>query len=80
MVLLATPVAVAASVEPAARVTSDSLEYCSELAARLAILPRAQDEPARSLAVEGLRLCETGHARTGVAKLRRAIRAARAAD
>ncbi len=44
---------------------------------RLAPLPGARKEPARSLAEDGLRLCETGHPRTGVARLRRAIRAAR---
>ena len=68
-----------AGVEPAARVTTDSQEYCAELALRLAVMPRAREEPARSLAAEGRHLCETGHPRTGVARLRRAIRAARAA-
>ncbi|WP_137125911.1 hypothetical protein [Roseomonas sp. HF4] len=66
-----------AALEPAARVTTDSREYCAELARRFATLPNAEAEPARSLAAEGVRLCDAGHPRTGVAKLRRAIRAAR---
>ncbi len=63
--------------EPMARITTDSLEYCLELAARLDALPGAQADAPRRLAEDGLRLCATGHARSGVAKLRRAIRAAR---
>jgi len=63
--------------EPAPRVTTDSREYCVELAIRYAGLPNAGAEPARSLAEEGFRLCDEGHPRAGVAKLRRAIRAAR---
>lgn len=62
--------------EPMPRVTTDSREYCVELADRLVVLPGAQEETVRRLAEEGIRLCETGHPRTGVAKLRRAIRAA----
>jgi hypothetical protein len=58
------------------RTVPQDLEYCQELAARLAPLPRAADEPVRSLAAEGARLCETGHIRTGIARLRRALRAA----
>lgn len=65
------------ALEPVARVTTDSREYCAELARRFAALPNAQAEPARRLAEEGVRLCDAGHPRTGVAKLRRAIRAAR---
>jgi hypothetical protein len=79
LVMLGTP-AVLGGVEPPARVTSDSKEYCSELAIRLATLPGSRVEPARSLAADGIQLCETGHTRTGVAKLRRAIRAARGGD
>lgn len=73
---LATP-AIAAGVEPVARVTSDSREYCAELAQRLATMPGARGEPVQRLATEGLGLCDSGHARAGIAKLRRAIRAAR---
>jgi hypothetical protein len=63
--------------EPVARVTTDSPDYCRELAQRLAPMPGAVKEPARSLAEDGLRLCEAGYPRSGVARLRRAIRAAR---
>ena len=76
LILLAVP-GLGAWGEPAARVTTDSQEYCAELSLRLAALPGAGAEPARSLAAEGRRLCETGYPRTGVAKLRRAMRAAR---
>jgi hypothetical protein len=67
--------AVAATEHPV-RVTTDSSAYCLALSARLAEAPRGAEEPARSLAEEGQRLCETGHVRTGIAKLRRALRAA----
>lgn len=66
----------AASGEPMPRVTSDSREYCLELAERLVVLPGAQDDTVRRLAEDGMKLCNNGHPRTGVAKLRRAIRAA----
>ena len=51
-------------------------EYCDELSARLAPLPGAAREPARSLAEEGRALCRQGNVRTGVARLRRALRVA----
>lgn len=75
-VVLAAPV-LARGAEPVARVTTDGPDYCRELAQRLAPMPGARTEPARSLAEDGLRLCENGHPRSGVARLRRAIRAAR---
>lgn len=62
----------------AVRVTTDSLEYCQELAQRLEGLPRGREGLPRSLGQEGLRLCAEGHVRTGIARLRRAIRVARA--
>lgn len=52
------------------------LAYCEELAARFARLPRARQDISRGLANEGSQLCHDGHLRTGVAKLRRALRAA----
>lgn len=58
------------------RVTTDTSEYCETLSRRLAVLPMASQEPARSLAEDGQRLCHNGHVRTGVARLRRALRAA----
>ena len=69
---------VSTAAEPSPRVTTDTVEYCSSLVARLAGLPAAKEEPSRSLAAEGERLCGSGHVRTGIAKLRRAVRAAQA--
>ena len=75
--LLGVPLAAAAADGPV-RVTTDSTAYCAELAGRLAEQPYGLVEPARSLAEDGLRLCGKGHVRTGIAKLRRALRAAQA--
>ena len=70
-----------AGAEPAAvRVTTDTYEYCTTLARRLSVMPRAAQEPARSLGADGVRLCARGHVRTGVVRLRRALRAAQAAQ
>lgn len=60
----------------ALRILPQDISYCEELAARLAPLPGAARDPARALAEEGIRLCREGYVRTGVAKLRRALRAA----
>jgi hypothetical protein len=60
----------------ALRTVPQDVSYCRELAGRLAPLPSAGRDPARALAEEGIRLCRDGHVRTGVAKLRRALRAA----
>jgi len=76
--LIALPLGAVAATEPPVRVTTDSSAYCVELATRLAAAPRKGEEPARSLAEEGQRLCETGHVRTGIAKLRRALRSVQA--
>ncbi len=62
--------------EPGVRLTTETAEYCRVLAARVAALPNGGEEPTRSIAAEGVRLCHTGYVRTGVAKLRRALRAA----
>ncbi len=67
-----------AQAEPSARVTSDTPEYCGSLAARVASNPATRREPSRSLAAQGVELCGQGHVRTGIAKLRRALRAAQA--
>ena len=75
--LVAAPDLVAGG-EPMPRVTSDSREYCVELVQRLGVLPGAGEDAVRRLAEDGMRLCNNGHPRTGVAKLRRAIRAAQA--
>jgi hypothetical protein len=76
VILLA--MAVSGAADPGPRITSDSPEYCSSLAARVSQLPAAEREPSRSLAAEGVRLCSDGHVKTGIAKLRRAVRAAQA--
>ena len=75
MLLCAAPIAMAGATDHPVRVTTDSSAYCMELAVRLASQPRSVAEPAKSLAEEGQRLCETGHVRSGIAKLRRALRA-----
>ncbi|MBY0337994.1 MAG: hypothetical protein K2X11_15370 [Acetobacteraceae bacterium] len=77
--LLALPmmVAMAAAAQPSdvtLRVTTESAEYCDHLAGRLPPAPELT-LAARNLAQEGQRLCATGHVRTGIAKLRRALRA-----
>lgn len=68
--------ALPAAAQTGPRVTTDTAEYCATLAARVVGLPGAGFEPSRSLAAEGVRLCGSGHVRVGVAKLRRALRAA----
>jgi hypothetical protein len=76
LALLMTAPLAAASTEPPVRVTTDSSTYCAELASRFAAQPATYDETTRLLAEEGQRLCDTGFVRTGIAKLRRALRAA----
>lgn len=72
--LVAAPAALSAATESPVRVTTDSTAYCRELVVRVSAQPNAASD-VRSLAEEGQRLCETGHVRTGIAKLRRALRA-----
>lgn len=60
------------------RVTTESAEYCQTLAVRLAATPQAGAEIPRGLGEQGRHLCAIGQYRTGIAKLRRAIRAAQA--
>lgn len=79
VVLLAAFPARATGAEPTPRVTTDSREYCAELVSRLDTLPGARDPAVRRMAEEGLHLCEAGHPRAGVTRLRLAIRAAQAA-
>ncbi len=62
--------------EAGLRLTTDSAEYCESLSARLAAMPTATAPLPHALGEEGRRLCATGHLRTGIAKLRRAIRLA----
>ncbi len=72
--LLAFPGAPGPSAE--LRTVPQGREYCDELSARLTALPGAAREPARGLAEEGRAMCRDGHVRTGVARLRRALRIA----
>jgi hypothetical protein len=58
------------------RTLPQDLHYCQELASRLASLPAGVQEPARGLGEEGELLCQAGHIRTGIARLRRALRVA----
>ena len=64
--------------EGPSRTTTDNAEYCEALAARLAASPTPVSDTPRELGEEGRRLCASGHVRTGIAKLRRALRATRA--
>lgn len=64
--------------EAASRTTTDSAEYCDTLAARLAASPFPISDTQRELGEEGKRLCASGHVRTGIARLRRVLRATRA--
>jgi hypothetical protein len=70
--LMATP----AQASGVARITTESPEYCAELSRRLTTLPKAGEAVPTALGEEGRRLCASGHVRTGIARLRRAIRAA----
>jgi len=75
-VIAALTSAAGAPAEPVPRILDATPEYCSSLADRLAALPASRAEPFRSLGAEGAKLCGDGHVRTGVTKLRRALRAA----
>lgn len=58
------------------RMTTEGAEYCQTLIARLGSSPNAMAELPRFLGEEGRRLCAAGRYRLGIAKLRRALRAA----
>lgn len=75
MLLLAGP-ALADDVAP--RISTENAEYCEVLSSRLAASPVPMGDAPRELGEEGRRLCASGHVRTGIAKLRRALRATRA--
>lgn len=61
---------------PDLRLTTDTLEYCQSLARRLDSMPGHTEPTPRLLGQQGRRLCARGHVRTGIARLRRAIRIA----
>lgn len=63
---------------PPARVTSDSPEFCAQLAAEVRDEERAHQgapvpEEVRTLGQEGNRMCSEGHVRPGILRLRRAL-------
>jgi hypothetical protein len=76
MVIVLLTSAAGPTAEPVPRIIDATPEYCRSLAGRLAMLPAARLEPSRSLGEQGVKLCDEGHLRIGVAKLRRALRAA----
>ncbi|MBX6376549.1 MAG: hypothetical protein IRZ13_20275 [Acetobacteraceae bacterium] len=77
LVLLAPLPAAAGEGDSVVHVTTETREYCSVLADRFAAMRETASPLARALAEDGIRLCANGHVRTGVARLRRAIRLAR---
>lgn len=61
-------------------VTTDTPEYCGSLFSQIARMPRRDNVPdsdenveVNSLAMQGRRLCELGHIRAGLVRLRRAL-------
>jgi len=65
-----------ARAEPTAQMIGEDRAYCASLLLRFTAAPTARQEPYRALATAGDRLCAAGHVRTGVLKLRRALRGA----
>jgi len=65
-----------AGAEPPTRVTTDSTAYCQVLLQRILATPGGTHASPAQLAEEGRQLCASGHPRTGIAKLRRALRLA----
>jgi len=58
------------------RLISDSPEYCAELSGRFSALEIDAPTHLRALAEEGRQLCAEGQTRSGIAKLRRALKEA----
>lgn len=75
LALMLLPAAFAAA-EPPLHVTTDSRAYCEVLLERLAQAPGAAQGNTARLTRQGRELCHSGHPRTGIAKLRRALRLA----
>lgn len=78
LLLLLPPAALAQQAAP--RLISDSPEYCAELAGRFAALGAETPVHLRVLADEGRQLCAEGQTRSGIAKLRRALKEAQRGD
>jgi hypothetical protein len=66
--------------QSAPRLISDSPEYCAELAGRFEALGAEAPAHLRVLADEGRQLCAEGQTRSGIAKLRRALKEAQRGD
>ena len=66
--------------QSAPRLISDSSEYCAELAGRFDALGAEAPAHLRVLANEGRQLCAEGQTRSGIAKLRRALKEAQRGD
>jgi len=62
--------------QAAPRLISDSPEYCAELSGRFSALSAEAPAHLRLLADEGRQLCAEGQTRSGIAKLRRALKEA----
>ena len=78
LLLLLPPAALAQQAAP--RLISDSPEYCAELAGRFDALGAEAPAHLRVLANEGRQLCAEGQTRSGIAKLRRALKEAQRGD
>ena len=78
LLLLLPPAALAQQAAP--RLISDSPEYCAELAGRFEALGAEAPAHLRVLADEGRQLCAEGQTRSGIAKLRRALKEAQRGD
>ena len=66
---------------PPPKMTTHSAEYCAHLVAEFARAQRTRGPApaeARGLADDGMRLCDRGQYRAGVARLRRALHMVRA--
>lgn len=74
-------VSFAAGAQPAPpRLISESPEYCAELTGRFGALGAETPAHLRVLADEGRQLCAEGQTRSGIAKLRRALKEAQRGD
>ena len=77
---LGQPAALSQSVEgapvPPLRVTTDTAEYCNDLAGRIAAEQRGRPDAVpevQQLAQQGQQMCDTGPIRAGLWRLRRAL-------
>ncbi|MCW3473382.1 hypothetical protein [Limobrevibacterium gyesilva] len=68
---------------PILRMMTESAEYCTHLAKEVADAKRSAATPsadAQTLETEGNRMCERGHVKGGIARLRRALKILRAGE